>query len=82
MSPGLLSLLPPIVIELGELEFTNGVFQFTLSGEVGKEYVIQSSSNLVQWDNLTNIVYGETFADFSEIVTNHPAHFFRAYKVE
>ncbi|MBI2946685.1 MAG: hypothetical protein HYY23_03505 [Verrucomicrobia bacterium] len=34
----------------------NGQFQLTVNGEIGRIYLIQSSTDLVAWDPVTNIL--------------------------
>ncbi len=77
-----LSVLPPQPPEFGEIQFADNALQFTFSGEPGLEYILQGSSNLIHWESLTNIVFSQESADFSEGVTNHPARFFRIIQME
>ena len=45
---GLFTILPPIMFTSSG-SFSNGVFQFQLSGSPNQSYVLQSSTNLTQW---------------------------------
>jgi hypothetical protein len=43
-------------VRLTPIAYTNGVFQFEVSGPAGPDYVIQTSTNLVDWTGLaTNL---------------------------
>jgi hypothetical protein len=33
----------------------NGQFQFALAGQVGSNYIVEASSNLLNWNSLTNV---------------------------
>ena len=59
---------------------TNGGFQFTISGEPDRLYVIQASTNLIDWLNIsTNRLAGKavTFTDLN--ATNSVQRYYRAY---
>ncbi|MFN7140559.1 MAG: immunoglobulin domain-containing protein, partial [Limisphaerales bacterium] len=77
-----LTVLPPFTVAFGELNISNNLLQFSFSGEPETEYVIQTSTNLLQWETLTNIVLTEATTEFESILTNNPARFYRAYRVE
>lgn len=48
---------PPQDIKLDSFQFVNGNFQFQINGLVsGQEYVVQSSTNLVDWSSLSTNV--------------------------
>jgi pectate lyase len=38
--------------QTSNLVFSNGVFSLTVSGDSGVDYIVQGSTNLVNWDNL------------------------------
>ena len=64
---------------LGGLQ-TNGGFQFTVSGEPDRLYVIQSSTNLIDWLPIsTNRLSGKTFTFTDPTVTNSVKQYYRAY---
>ena len=57
-----------------------GVAMLTLNCMVGTNYVLQGSSNLVDWIDLTNFTAIHTFTDLQDFeVTNNPARFYRAW---
>ena len=51
--------------------------QFTLAGESGSNYAIETSTNLTQWQTLTNIVLTNGTFEFSEPLTDFQ-RFYRA----
>ena len=60
---------------------TNGAFKLTLTGEVGRSYTIQTSTNLstpnwIPWLSITNV--NETTDLPNHSITNSPRLFFRA----
>jgi formylglycine-generating enzyme len=70
---------PQTAKQLTEMALSNGVFRFMLNGPVGSNYVIQISSNLVNWLPLvTNVIP----ASGSVLITNPAAgqvrRFYRA----
>lgn len=57
----------------------DGAFQFSLVGQTGASYVIEASTNLIQWDELgtlTNNMGSVIFRDGA--ATNFPRRFYRA----
>ena len=72
---------PPPTPQLTGISVTaGGMFQFNLNGPVGSNYVIQASSNLVNWVHLvTNVIPagGVRAYDFT-IQPNQPKMFYRA----
>jgi hypothetical protein len=64
---------------ISPIGFSNGVFQMTFSGPVGSNYVLQTSSNLLQWSSLstnTSVASPFTLTD-----TNAPGVQARFYRV-
>lgn len=71
---------PPATPQLTGIRVSAGMFQFYLNGPVGSNYVVQVSSNLVNWVNLsTNAipVSGVSVFDFP-IQKTQPQKFYRA----
>ena len=48
---------------LTQADFTGGLFSFNVSGVPGFEYIVQASTNLVDWDSVQTNVAPFTFAD-------------------
>jgi hypothetical protein len=58
-------------------ELANGRVRFDFSRVNGKSYVVQASTNLIQWDNVrTNAATAESIV-FTDSVTNYPHRFYR-----
>jgi len=58
---GIFTILPSVSFS-GAGGFTNGTFQMSLLGPVGSNYVLQVSTNLLQWSALsTNITTNSSF---------------------
>jgi hypothetical protein len=66
--------------QLTGMTLSNGVPQFVLNGPVGSNYVIQSSSNLVNWLALSanTIPAGGAVPIVDPSMTNQPRRFYRA----
>jgi hypothetical protein len=57
---------------------SNGVFQMTVSGAAGPDYIIQGSTNLTDWQSLfTNTPTTLPFTYTNLNASNYPARFFR-----
>ena len=57
---------------------TPGSFQFTVTGQSGQEYIIQASTNLVNWvDVYTNPDYTAPFNFVDPNATNYTSRFYR-----
>lgn len=56
----------------------NNLFTAQFAAQVGSNYVVKTSSNLLTWTTLTNIVANSTSAGFSDSVTNS----YRYYRVQ
>ncbi len=58
---------------------TNGTMQLQLSGLAGKDYVLQTSTNLSNWISIgTNVPVATPFYMFDLAATNFPSRFYRA----
>lgn len=60
----------------GGATMTNGLFQLSLTGTDGASYIIQSSTNLVQWIPIYTNICPFVFTDSS--ATNYTSRFYRA----
>jgi uncharacterized repeat protein (TIGR01451 family) len=60
----------------GTVYGSGGVFQFDVSGSAGASYIVQTSTNLVDWLPAYTNISPYTFTDTS--TTNHPSRFYRA----
>ena len=78
----LLSLVPKVIapVRLESFSFNGlGQPQFVFSGQAGTSYIIQSSSNLVDWITVTNFLgAGATQTVVLPEPTNGPTRFFRS----
>lgn len=81
-NPATLTVLPPQAPEFSVLSLSDGSLSFSFVGDQGVEYVIETSTNLVNWEVYTNIVLTDGSASIEEAITNAPSRFFRAYRVE
>ncbi len=60
---------------------TNGIFQMTLTGPVGGNYVLQTSTNLQQWISIsTNTPASSPFVLTDPGATNAPIQFYRVLR--
>jgi hypothetical protein len=68
---------PPSLRDPG---LTNGILGFTLHGAIGSNYVVQASSNLVDWESIsTDITLASSTLPVSDPdATNHTQRFYRA----
>ena len=67
-------LLPP-----NKTKFTNGVFQFQFIGQLGQPYVVEGSTNLINWIGLTNFNSSSGAVDFIDMASsNLNRRFYRA----
>jgi hypothetical protein len=77
-SPALLQVANPAPL-LMNASVGNGLFQFALQGAPGRTYLIQSSSDLEQWNLLESISLSNTLVSVSFTVdTNLANNFYRA----
>jgi mono/diheme cytochrome c family protein len=57
---------------------TNGVFQFELSALAGSNYVLQATTNFLNWTSLTtNLETNNLFQLFDPAASNYPYRFYR-----
>jgi hypothetical protein len=56
---------------------SDGFMQFKISGDVGSHCLIQVSTNLINWESLTNAVVTNGRASFFDPVTNLSSRFYR-----
>jgi autotransporter-associated beta strand protein len=60
------------------LGFSNGMFQMSFTGTVGSNYVLQVSTNLLQWTPLnTNLAVTNQFILQDPLATNFPSRYYR-----
>jgi hypothetical protein len=70
--------VPVLSIELGGFA-TNGTTQLELSGLAGKNYILQTSTNLSDWISIgTNVPVATPFYMSDPAATNFPNRFYRA----
>lgn len=71
---------PPPVVMGGGVGVSNGVFRFDLAGPLGRTFIIETSSNLVQWAPFSsNTIPGEDAITITDPgATNCPLRFYRA----
>lgn len=71
----------PIFTLAGKNQFTNGGFELDLTGETGRTYRIQKTTNLTDtnWTDLTNFTSTAETIQFLDVdATNYPAGYYRA----
>jgi uncharacterized repeat protein (TIGR01451 family) len=68
--------LPP---QLGSVVVSNGTFQLTVTGQSGQEYIVQASTNLINWVSVyTNPPpYNSPFTYTNSSTASYPALFYR-----
>ncbi|MCX8090587.1 MAG: proprotein convertase P-domain-containing protein, partial [Verrucomicrobiae bacterium] len=73
----------PLPARLDDVTVTNGQVQATLSGEPGQTYVIEASTNLLNWTPLvTNTLPGSGTAKFNDLTAPAFGHrFYRAVRL-
>jgi len=74
---GLFTIMPPITFS-APVSFSNGVFQLQLSATPNQTYVLQASTNLMQWFPIsTSTPAASTFNLSDPDATNFPSRFYR-----
>ena len=64
--------------QLSNFTFNNGAFSLTVSGDSGPDYIVQASTNLVDWDNIfTNHSPTPPFIWSDEAAGNFARRFYR-----
>jgi uncharacterized repeat protein (TIGR01451 family) len=65
--------------QMGSLQLISGsVVQVTVKGLPGQPYIIEASTNLVNWVTLTNVVFPSSVWQFVDPSTNFNQRFYRA----
>jgi hypothetical protein len=79
-SPAALIVTPPVSPQLTTTSLNPaGQFQLSLTGDTGVTFVIESSTNLIDWTAITNILNLTGLIEFADpISTNSEARFYRA----
>ncbi len=63
---------------VGGILATNGQILIGISGDAGPDYLIQASTNLIQWQNIfTNLSPPVPFSWSDTVATNFPSRFYR-----
>ncbi len=71
---------PPLGLKV-KAGLTNNLIQFSVTGEAGRFYAVEASTNLVDWVTITNLVNATGTASFVDPAQGtHPVRFYRAYK--
>jgi mono/diheme cytochrome c family protein len=79
VAPSDLFTILPGVLFTSAGSFTNGMFTLQLSGAPGQPFVIQTSTNLVNWiPLLTNLPAASPFSVTDAGASNNPTRFYRA----
>ncbi|HZI33171.1 MAG TPA: chitobiase/beta-hexosaminidase C-terminal domain-containing protein, partial [Candidatus Binatia bacterium] len=61
--------------------FTNNVFQLMFAGSPGSNYVLQATTNLINWTPIsTNTAIGNRFDFYDAKATNYPYRFYRVLR--
>jgi len=64
------------------VSFTNGASHLFFAGAAGKTYLLQASTNLVDWTAIaTNVAPAGVFEITDPSATNYPYRFYRAVKL-
>jgi hypothetical protein len=77
-----LLVIEPKPLSLGSgLSLTNGQFQFSANGEVGAEYILESSSDLVNWSSVSTNTFGVSGQAQFQLSGGGTEQFYRAVVV-
>jgi hypothetical protein len=69
---------PTSELQIGTItQLANGRVQFDFTGANGKNYVIQASTNLTQWENIHTNTGASGPVTFTVSFTNHSRRFYR-----
>jgi len=71
------SVVNPVVVNLSEATVNNGEFSFGYTADAGLSYVVQSSSNLLNWVSLVTNVAPGTPVQFTNAVNSDGTGFYR-----
>lgn len=75
-------IVPTSILALPQM-MLNGQFRFNLLGSPGCSYTIQVSTNLQNWDSLTNLLVTNSITPFTDlVVTNFNRRFYRAVLID
>jgi hypothetical protein len=61
---------------------TNGYFDVMLLGDTGQVYLVQTSTNLVDWTDAATVTNTTGSVEYGEVVTNIPLRLYRAQLVQ
>jgi hypothetical protein len=78
-TPAFVSYVPQV---LSTSSFANGSFQFTMSGQAGTNYIVQASTNLVEWTPIsTNVATGNGTFQFTDPgSSNYSGRYYRVLR--
>jgi len=69
-------------VQFGTFVFSNGTFQFTVTGQPGQEYIVQASTNLLNWVTVyTNPLPYNSFTYTNSSAASYHALFYRVVGV-
>jgi len=72
-----ISVVAPLAVSLTAPSAGRGLFSFSYSANPGLSYVVQSSSNLVDWVPVATNTASSTLVPFSEGLTAKPSRYYR-----
>lgn len=76
-----ITIVNPTAITLSPVKITNGQFSFNYTANSGLSYVIQDSSNLVNWLSLATNVPTSNSVNVTENVIPQGAQFYRVTRL-
>jgi Bacterial Ig domain len=76
-----ITVVAPVDVSLTAPSGGNGQFSFSYTANAGLSYVIQGSSNLVDWVALVTNTPSSSVASFSDAVTSRPLRYYRVGRV-